>query len=156
MSLWFSTCHIYTTDSAHPAMFLLSFPPRKNSKKKQQSSNKWFFSNPGDHCTLLGSRRLLPWQLPVNIPAQIFPVLTAECHLLTIDTFTGSTGMCSHSPCFDAEARVPIGGFGLRDRSSGSFKSASSLTDGEFCHLATSRQSVLSSFNSSDKTFTSF
>lgn len=73
MCVWYSTRHVYTTASAHPALVSLSFPPKKKRQKKpQQSSNKWFCSNPGDRCTLLVSRRLLPWQLPVNIPAQIF------------------------------------------------------------------------------------
>lgn len=48
------------------------FPSKKKGKKTQQSSNKWFCSSPGDCYMLLVSRRLLPWQLPVNIPAWIF------------------------------------------------------------------------------------
>lgn len=45
------------------------------------------------------------------------------------------------------DARLPIGGFGYEEIDlSGSLRRVSSMTDGEFCHPATSRQSVLSSF----------
>lgn len=47
------------------------------SKKKRKKSEAFFFFFPAQAITaLLGSSRLLPWQLPVNIPAEFF--LSAE------------------------------------------------------------------------------
>lgn len=98
MSLWYTRCSNYPTESsAHDGMpfvtwlvvrvdvalglntffffFLcMCFP---YSKKKRKKSEAFFFFFPAQAITaLLGSSRLLPWQLPVNIPAEFF--LSAE------------------------------------------------------------------------------
>lgn len=95
MSLWYTRCSNYPTESsAHDGMpfvtwlvvrvdvalglntfffffFLcMCFP---YSKKKRKKSEAFFFFFPAQAITaLLGSSRLLPWQLPVNIPAEFF------------------------------------------------------------------------------------
>lgn len=56
----------------HLYLYLCSSSTDFTLLPSKKSSNKWFCSNPGDRSTLLVSRHLLPWQLPVNIPAQIF------------------------------------------------------------------------------------
>lgn len=45
-------------------------------KRKEKKVKRFFFSPAQAITALLGSSRLLPWQLPVNIPAEFF--LSAE------------------------------------------------------------------------------
>lgn len=46
------------------------FPYSKRKSKRWREKKNAAFSSSGNHCTLVGSSRLLPWQLPVNIPPE--------------------------------------------------------------------------------------
>lgn len=120
---WNSCC-----TAAHPAALLLSFLSKKRNKtgRKQQSSNKWFSSNLASRYMLFVSGRLLPWQLPVNIPAQIFLPRRGECHLRTAERWNV---LPLTSSCHLQQRPRPRG----------------LIIDREFSELAASRQSLFSS-----------
>lgn len=91
MSLWYTTCSNYPTESSpYDEMLFVAwlvihvdvalgefscvcvcFPySKKKSKRWVGGGGDAAFSSSGNLYTLLGSSRLLPWQLPVNIPAE--------------------------------------------------------------------------------------
>lgn len=102
MCLWYTThaaitqlpCNAFCDMAGQPCgcwmmlwgTFLVCFPYSQTKSKMGGGRQKFsFFFSSGNHFTLLGSSRLLPWQLPVNIPVE-FSHRRGESTLFSLQT----------------------------------------------------------------------